>query len=112
MIYKSSVAAVTVLLNFSKVFDSMSHNLLLRKLRDLFGLSSVACTLIGSFLDSRSQRVRLNEDYSESVVLTSAHREVCYFLCEEPQCSFLRGWLRMLMRTWQKRLFLVRRRLF
>jgi hypothetical protein len=46
-------------------------DLLLRKLRDLFGLSSVACRLIGSFLDSRSQRVRLNGNYSESVVLTS-----------------------------------------
>jgi hypothetical protein len=40
-----SGAAVAVLLDFSKTFDSMSHDLLLRKLRDLFGLSSVAFKL-------------------------------------------------------------------
>jgi hypothetical protein len=37
-----SGAAVPVLLDFLKTFNSMSHDLLLRKLRDLFGLSSVA----------------------------------------------------------------------
>jgi hypothetical protein len=41
-----------VLLDFSKAFDAMSYALFLRKLRDLFGLCSVACVLIGSFLDS------------------------------------------------------------
>jgi hypothetical protein len=65
---------------------------------------SVACMLIGSFLDSRSQRVRLNGDYSESVVFT-AGREVdspsllfagfiniqCYFLWDKLYCSSLCG---------------------
>jgi hypothetical protein len=55
-------ASVVVLLDFSETFDSMSHDLLLRILRDLFGLSILACRLIGSFLDSQSQRVRLNGD--------------------------------------------------
>jgi hypothetical protein len=53
---------VVVLLDFSETFDSMSHDLLLRILRDLFGLSILACRIIGSFLDSQSQRVRLNGD--------------------------------------------------
>jgi hypothetical protein len=77
-----------------EAFDFMSHDLLLRKLKALFGLSSVACRFIGLFLDSRSQRVRLNEDYSEFVVLTSGCRQRSVFsplLCEELQCSSLLG---------------------
>jgi hypothetical protein len=35
---KVSAAAVAVILNFSKTFDSLLHNLLLRKLKDLFDM--------------------------------------------------------------------------
>jgi hypothetical protein len=77
-----------------EAFDFISYDLLLRKLKALFRLSNVACMFIGLFLDSRSQRVRLNGDYSEFVVLTSGCLQGSVFsplLCEELQCSSLRG---------------------
>jgi hypothetical protein len=52
--------SISVLLNFSKAFDSMSHDLLLHKLRFKFGLSSAACILFGSFLGPRTQNVMIN----------------------------------------------------
>jgi hypothetical protein len=52
--------SISVLLDFSKTFDSMSHDLLLRKLRFKFGLSS--------FLGSRTQKVMFNGECSDSVI--------------------------------------------
>jgi hypothetical protein len=52
-------------------FDSMSHALLLRKLRDLFGLSSVVCSLIGSFLDSHREVCSLLSYYSLALSMMS-----------------------------------------
>jgi hypothetical protein len=46
--------SVTVMLDFSKAFDSMVHGLLLRKLRVKFGLPSTA----GRLFDSSSRGVR------------------------------------------------------
>jgi Reverse transcriptase (RNA-dependent DNA polymerase) len=62
---------VAVLLDFSKAFDSMSHPLLLRKLKHNYGLSSVACRLIGSFLDGRRQRVVVNNETSSEQSVSS-----------------------------------------
>jgi hypothetical protein len=42
--------SISILLDLSKVFDSMLHDLLLHKLRFKFGLSSTAGRLFGSFL--------------------------------------------------------------
>jgi hypothetical protein len=46
---EKSGLSISVLLDFSKVFDSVSHDLLLHKLRFKFGLLSTACRLFGSF---------------------------------------------------------------
>jgi hypothetical protein len=60
MAAKTRVFSISVLLGFSKVFDSMSHYLLLHKLKFKFGLSSTACRLFGSFLGPRTQKVMIN----------------------------------------------------
>jgi hypothetical protein len=52
--------SVGVLLDFSKVFDSMVHGLLLRKLRVKFVLSSTACRLFGSCLGRCAQKVMVD----------------------------------------------------
>jgi hypothetical protein len=59
--------SISVLLDFSKAFDSMSHDLLLHKLRSKFGLSSTACRLFGSFLGPTTQKVMINGECSDSV---------------------------------------------
>jgi retron-type reverse transcriptase len=63
--------SVAVLLDFTKAFDSMSHALLLRKLKNNYGFSSTACRLIGSFLAGRSQRVVVNNETSSVSQVTS-----------------------------------------
>jgi hypothetical protein len=52
--------SISVLLDFSKAFDSMSHDLLLHKLGFKFGLSSAACRLFGSFFGPITQKVMIN----------------------------------------------------
>ena len=49
-------ASLLVLLDMSKAFDSLNHNLLLRKLRKL-GLKRSATSWFSSYLSSRYQRV-------------------------------------------------------
>jgi hypothetical protein len=70
---------ISVLLDFSNVFDYMSHDLLLHKLRFKFGLSSSACRLFGSFLGPRTQKVMINGECSDSIVISIS----------SPQGSFL-----------------------
>jgi Reverse transcriptase (RNA-dependent DNA polymerase) len=53
--------SVTVLLDFSKAFDSMSHDLLFIKLKNRFGLSGTACRLVVSFLQDRMQRMTVGD---------------------------------------------------
>ena len=48
---------ILVLLDFSKAFDSISHNILLDKLYNSFSFSSSACTLIRSYLSNHTQCV-------------------------------------------------------
>jgi hypothetical protein len=42
--------SISVLVDFSKAFDTISHDILLHRLRLKFGLSSTACRMFGSFL--------------------------------------------------------------
>lgn len=51
------LATVLVLLDFSKAFDTVSHELLGRKLRNLFGFDDSSCALLGSYLSGRLQFV-------------------------------------------------------
>jgi hypothetical protein len=75
--------SISVLLDFSKAFDSMSHDLLLHKLRFKFGLSSTACRLFGSFLFRKFRNILLilsilstffqNSSEMDQVNLNSVH---------------------------------------
>ena len=61
---------VLVLLDFTKAFDTINHDLLLSKLR-YFGLSGSAIELIHSFLDGRSQYVSLSDNCSSIMHVAS-----------------------------------------
>ena len=71
--------SVLVLLDFSKAFDTIDHNLLLSKLNKKFGFEGCAVQLIKSYLLNRSQYVELDNLRSETVSLS----------CGVPQGSIL-----------------------
>ena len=52
-----------VLIDLSKAFDCMPHNLLLAKLQ-AYGLSNEAITLMRSYLTGRRQRVKIGSTTS------------------------------------------------
>ena len=54
----------SVFLDMSKAFDSLNHDLLIKKLRHI-GLSSQAILWFQSYLSSRYQRVRINSSLSD-----------------------------------------------
>ena len=54
----------TVLMDLSKAFDCLSHELLLAKL-EAYGLSKDALLLIQDYLQGRFQRVKINSKFSE-----------------------------------------------
>ncbi|MCP3925998.1 MAG: hypothetical protein GY714_25835, partial [Desulfobacterales bacterium] len=53
-----------VLMDLSKAFDCLPHELLIAKL-DAYGFSMNALKLIKSYLQERTQRVKINSNYSE-----------------------------------------------
>ena len=59
-----------VLLDMSKAFDSINHDILLLKLQDL-GISKYALAWFSSYLTNRYQVVRINSTLSNSLRLTS-----------------------------------------
>ena len=58
-----------ILMDLSKAFDCLPHDLLLHKLK-CYGLSEAACTFINSYLSSRFQRVKIGSTKSEWSRLT------------------------------------------
>lgn len=56
---------IMVLLDFSKAFDTVNHNILLHKLVTDFGLSSSSSRLISNYLNGRSQYVAQEGDNSD-----------------------------------------------
>ena len=63
-------ASLLVLLDMSKAFDSLNHNLLLGKLRKL-GLKASVISWFSSYLSSRYQRVGYEDSVSELLPVTN-----------------------------------------
>ena len=63
------LASLLVLLDMSKGFDSLNHNLLLEKPRKL-GLKDSAVSWFSSYLSSRYKRVRYEDSVSEMLPFT------------------------------------------
>ena len=61
--------SVIVLLDMSKVFDSICHNLMLSKLCSI-GVSNAACNWFGSYLSQRNQVVNIANCISDSLPLS------------------------------------------
>lgn len=59
------------LLDFSKAFDSVNHNLLCMKLKFYFGFSDSSLLLMKSYLTDRVQKVRLGQCTSTALNITS-----------------------------------------
>lgn len=59
------------LLDFSKAFDSVNHNILVTKLKSYFGFSSSSASLIANYLDARMQRVKVNNLCSDYKCITT-----------------------------------------
>ena len=59
-----------MLLDMSKAFDSIHHNILYDKLPDV-GVSTLAFPWFHSYLSNRNQRVRINSTLSEALPLVS-----------------------------------------
>ena len=53
-----------ILMDLSKAFDTLPHDLLIAKLES-YGLSKQSLSLIYSFLSSRHQRVKIGNEFSE-----------------------------------------------
>ena len=66
---RQKVTAV-VLLDMSKAFDSLNHDILLLKLQDI-GLSSAALNWFSSYLSNRFQAVRINSELSDKLPIQS-----------------------------------------
>ena len=60
---KGNVTALT-LLDLSAAFDTIDHGILLRRLRDWFGIEGVALNWIVSYLTNRSQSINLTGSLS------------------------------------------------
>ena len=59
----------TVLLDLSSAFDTVDHQVLLRRLEVTFGISGSALHWFRSYLADRSQRVSVNGSYSEEFAI-------------------------------------------
>lgn len=59
--------SLLVLLDHSKAFDSVNHNIMCMKLRKLFNFSSSSTRLISSYLENRHQSVSANNKLSQQL---------------------------------------------
>ena len=62
---------ILVLLDFSKAFDTVSFNILLRKLKMYFGFSDISCKLLKSYLTGRSFYVSSLDASSDTAEILS-----------------------------------------
>jgi hypothetical protein len=53
-----------ILMDLSKAFDCLPHNLLMLKL-EAYGLSENSLKLLKSYLENRRQRIKIGNNYSE-----------------------------------------------
>lgn len=60
-------AVILVLIDFSKAFDTIIHNLLVDKLKLRFGFSEHSCALVGSYLNARTSFIASNKSLSQPV---------------------------------------------
>jgi hypothetical protein len=75
-----------VFLDFSKAFDTVSHDLLYRKLHSLFNFSDSAVQLVRSYLTDRTQCVSWNDIFSS---FFSSYPWCSTGLCPWPTFIFL-----------------------
>ena len=68
--YDKKLESILVLLDFSKAFDTISHEVICSKLK-YFGFDEQSCHLINSYLAGRSQKVFCNDTYSPAVDILS-----------------------------------------
>ena len=61
-----------VLLDLSAVLDTVDHNVLLTQLHSKFGISGTALEWFSSYLSGRSQRVMVQGNLSQSLILDFA----------------------------------------
>ena len=69
---------IAVFLDLQKAFDTINHNILIKKL-DLYGLQKPALNLLGSYLENRFQMCTVNGVLSKKNLVT----------CGIPQGSIL-----------------------
>lgn len=62
-----NMASLLVLLDHSKAFDTVNHDILLTKLDKFFNFSNTACKLIGSYIANRIQSVLFNKIMSSAL---------------------------------------------
>ena len=58
-----------VLMDLSKAFDCLPHDLLLAKLK-AYGVNEESCNLMGSYLSNRHQQVKIGEKMSAHGLLS------------------------------------------
>src|SRR6476619_1388837 len=69
-IIHSKSAAVLIALNLSAAFDTIDHNVLLDRLKSTFGISGSAMSWLQSYLNSRSQFVKVGTEQSQESTVT------------------------------------------